>query len=290
MFEKNYYCLVSGLKEYVLDADHKGFDARTVIEEVRDGLSCRDRRWLEMFYFFYDIENIIRLRNGRRTFSPLGNFTPEELAEQIKKPSRLPAYVVRILTAYDDTQQAAADDVDTSVPFDNALYAAYYEELSRSKCRFLREWGTFDRNLRNLIAAFAARSRDLPIAGAVVGGGDVVYALTRSAASDFGLRGELGYIDQVMQAVLEDGNLLEKEYKIDLIRWNMADELTVFDYFNLDGILGYLVKINLVQRWAVLEERRGREMFRRLVDSLGSMPRGARGGADGVNETKENNA
>ena len=32
MFDKNYYCLVAGLREYSLDADTKGFNARAIIE------------------------------------------------------------------------------------------------------------------------------------------------------------------------------------------------------------------------------------------------------------------
>ena len=34
MFEKNYYCLVAGLREYALDSDTKGFNAREIIAEI----------------------------------------------------------------------------------------------------------------------------------------------------------------------------------------------------------------------------------------------------------------
>lgn len=39
MFERNYYSLVAGLKEYALEADNKGFDAREIIETIRCELS-----------------------------------------------------------------------------------------------------------------------------------------------------------------------------------------------------------------------------------------------------------
>lgn len=51
MFEKNYYCLVASLREYTLEADKKGFDAREVIDEIRQELSKSDRRALELFYY-----------------------------------------------------------------------------------------------------------------------------------------------------------------------------------------------------------------------------------------------
>ena len=34
MFEKNYYSLVAGLREYALDADTKGFDAAEFVAEI----------------------------------------------------------------------------------------------------------------------------------------------------------------------------------------------------------------------------------------------------------------
>ena len=46
MFERNYYSLVAGLKEYALEADNKGFDAREIIETIRCELSSGDRRTL----------------------------------------------------------------------------------------------------------------------------------------------------------------------------------------------------------------------------------------------------
>ena len=34
MFTTNYYCLVAGLKEYSLDADTKGFDAKAIVGDT----------------------------------------------------------------------------------------------------------------------------------------------------------------------------------------------------------------------------------------------------------------
>ncbi len=266
---RNYYCLVSGLKEFALEADNKGFDARLVIAEIREALSRRDRGYLDLFYMFYDIENLISIRSGNSRLSSLGLFTAEELAEELKHPVRLPAFARRVIEAYLEPEANEHEDIDTNDRFGRSLYAAYYGECARSRCRFLREWSEFDRNLRNLTAALSSRSKGLAVADAVVGTDDVAQTLMRSSAADFGLKGELGYIDQVMAAVADNGNLLEKEHRIDLIKWNMAEELAVFDYFNINGILSYLVKVNLVHRWATLNAARGREMFEKLIESLG---------------------
>ncbi|MDE7128833.1 MAG: DUF2764 domain-containing protein, partial [Alistipes sp.] len=96
----------------------------------------------------------------------------------------------------------------------------------------------------------------------------VVEQLVRSSAADFGLRGELPYIDSVITAIADESDLVEKEHKIDLIRWNQADELSVFDYFNINTILSYIVKVDIVARWSVLSPEKGRQMLDRLMSEL----------------------
>lgn len=270
---KNYYALVAGLKEYTLEADNKGFDARAIIDEIRDDVSGRDRKELELFYAYYDIENIINLRAGRSQFSELGNFTREELEEELASPSRMPRWMADIIVAYnavekDNTDADVDDDIDLTVALERNLFAAYYGRCAKSHSKFLRRWTEFDRNLRNISAAFTARRLGAPAADALVGDGDIVGSLARSSAADFGLKGEVGYIDQIMAAVGDNSNLIEKEQKVDAIRWETADDLSSLDYFNLNFLLGYLVKVNIVHRWATLDPERGKEMLKKLLDSM----------------------
>lgn len=268
MFATNYYSLVAGLREYALDADTKGFDAGAIVGEILDGVTAEDARQVRLLYGYYDCENIASLRAGRSAHNPLGNFTREELEEELKAPRRLPAAVARVLRAYADPEGEDAEEVDTAQRFEAALFEAYYAACSRAGSRFLREWSEFDRNLRNVTAAVTARAAGRAIGEVTVGGGDVVEQLERSSAAGFGLRGELPYIDGVIAAVNDEANLVEKEHKVDLIRWGEAVELATFDYFDIDAILSYLCRVNIVARWTQLDAARGREMFARLVAEL----------------------
>ncbi len=268
MFGSNYYCLVAGLREYALDADTKGFDAAAIVAEIAEELSARDAAAVRLLYGYYDCENIMAMRAGRSAFNPLGTLTREELAEELASPCRLPAGVGRVIRAYNDPESEYAEDLDMSREFENALMTAYYDECARSKSRFLREWSEFDRTLRNVIAASVARAASRSVDSVVVGGGDAVDQLRRSSASDFGLRGELPYVDAVIAAVNDEPNMLDKERKIDMIRWEQAVELAAFDYFDIDAVLSYLVRINIVARWASLDPKRGREMFERIMAEM----------------------
>lgn len=280
----NYYTLVASLKEYTLDADTKGFDAQAVVGEIREGISASDAAQVRLLYTCYDCENLVALRAGRATHNPLGNLSREELEQELKRepaqepraarPKRLPDPIVRVLEAYartEEQQQEAAGEegaIDTAQRFETALFAAWYDVCSHAKSRFLRRWAEFDRTLRNIAAAMGARAKGIPVGEVTVGGGEVVEQLKRNASADFGLRGEVSYIDTLIAAVSDEPNLLEKEHRIDAIRWNEAVELSTFDYFDIDAILSYLVRLNIVARWAQLDAVRGAEMFARLIAGL----------------------
>lgn len=273
----NYYCLVASLREYQLDGDLKGFDAKGIIEEIAGELIRADRKALGAFLLYHDVCNLVNLRAGREAFSTLGNFSREELMEELENPTLLPAELAEVIALYGEVakEEVDADDprlarVNVDAPFERELFAAYYRYCATSGCRFVREWAEADRNLRNISVALTAKRKGLSVGERLVGGGDIVAQLQRSSAADFGLKGEVGYIDTLIGALSEGDNLLEKEHRIDLIRWNMAEELATFDYFNINMLLSYVARLCLVHRWAMLDGERGREMFRKLVSSLGA--------------------
>ena len=270
MFENNYYSLVAGLREYTLESDTKGFDAREIVNEILEALSSSDANAVRLLYGYYDCENIIALRAGRSAYNPLGNIPAEELEQELASPKALPKAMAQVLKDYAATESEETEGVDLSLGFERALLTAYYEECARSKSRFVRQWAEFDRTLRNVTAAAVARSMDRRVDSVTVGKGDVVAQLQRSSAADFGLRGELTYVDAVLAAVNDEQNMIEKEHKIDLIRWEHAGELASSDYFNINAILSYLVKINIVARWSQLDPKRGRAMLDRIMAELDS--------------------
>lgn len=145
-----------------------------------------------------------------------------------------------------------------------------YGKCDASRCKFLREWSRFDRNLRNVIAAHTARGKGIEIEGNLLGSGDIVEMLAKSSTADFSLRGELEYIDSLLSALDGKAGFVEKERAIDVIRWNKAEALAEFDSFGMPTILSYLVKISIIHRWEALDPAVGREMYERLLAAMKS--------------------
>ena len=271
MFSTEYYYLVAGLREWTLESDTKGFNVREIVDEILDELTKRDRETVKLLYAYYDCENIIAYRAERERHNELGNLSREQIAQMIADGdfsllSANMAKVVKYFTLANDEERD--EDSVINDTFEHALFEAYYRDLAESKCTFLKAWGEFDRNLRNIAAALAAREAGRSVADVVVGGGEVVEQLKSSSAADFGLRGELQYIDAVISAVSDEKNIVEKERKIDKVREEQAWELASFDFFNINFILSYLVRVNIIARWMLLLPEAGREMLNRLMRDL----------------------
>ncbi|MFI3259500.1 MAG: DUF2764 family protein [Rikenellaceae bacterium] len=275
MFSRDYICLVAGLREYTLESDTKGLDLDSLLEEIFEEFSKKDAASVRLLYGYYDCENLTSAFAGRKSYNPMGLISAEMIEAIIRgdqsgdeDPMELiPEGVARVVESYTSKSGEIASESNTE-SFDRAIFAAYYEACAKSKSKFLRSWSEADRNLRNVAAAITARATERAIEDVVVGGGDVVDQLLRSSAVDFGLRGDLSYIDSVISAVSDEPNMVEKEHKIDQIRWSVVEELVEQEYFSADFVLGYLVKVNIVARWRMLDPERGREMFTRLMDGL----------------------
>ena len=268
MFSSSYYALVAGLREYSLDAETKGFDIEEILAEVKEALSSSDMKVVELLYAYYDCENLISRHNGSSTFNPLGRLSSEEVSEELKAPSRLVAPLAKVVRAYASPESEEAEDFDLTQPFAKALMNAYYSCCEASKSRLLREWSKCDRTIRNIVAATLARKQGVAIEAVVVGEDSVTESLLRSSAADFGLRAELPYVEAIVSAVADERNFIEKERKIDNIRWAELSELATFDYFDLNAVIAYLVKVNMVARWVMLDKEVGRQMFNRLIAEL----------------------
>lgn len=271
MFSTEYYYLVAGLREWTLESDTKGFNVREIVDEILAELTKRDREAVKLLYAYYDCENIIACRSERERHNELGNLSRQQIEDMLRERSygELSANVAKVVKYFNETDDEERDeDYVINDTFEHALFDAYYCDLAESKCSFLKAWGEFDRNLRNISAALAAREAGRAVVDVVVGGGEVVEQLKSSSAADFGLRGELQYIDAVISAVSDEKNIVEKERKIDKVREEQAWDIASFDFFNINFILSYLVRVNIIARWMLLLPEAGREMLNRLMRDL----------------------
>ena len=97
--------------------------------------------------------------------------------------------------------------------------------------------------------------------------GELREAYMNGQAQDFGMRDRFVYTEDLLQ-VLETVDFVERERKMDALRVRMADDLAEHDYFGVGRVMDYLIRLNILHRWAALDAARGREDFRELVSNL----------------------
>jgi hypothetical protein len=71
-----------------------------------------------------------------------------------------------------------------------------------------------------------------------------------------------------LEAVFSQKDILSRERGIDDLMWEKISSLTLFNYFDINVILAFITKLNIVARWFKLDEQTGREMFKQLVDEV----------------------
>ena len=128
-----------------------------------------------------------------------------------------------------------------------------YKEALSHKLRFIREFFQFDLNVRNQKVRYLnhALGRDPE---------KDVLSLRDPDAEETGLA--------QLQRILEGHDILSRERGIDDLYWEKIDELTLFEYLSFNKILGIMVKMMIIRRWLILDEEKGRAMFKKLVDEV----------------------
>lgn len=146
------------------------------------------------------------------------------------------------------------------------LNADFYEKALAHNNSFIREYFAFDLNLRNAKVRYLNKALSRPADK------DTITLLTPSGD----IRSELDSFEESarLDAVLAAGDILSRERGLDDLMWDKIDALTTFNYFDINKILGFIAKLNIVARWFNLDEQTGRELFKRLVDEVRGTFRG----------------
>ena len=106
----------------------------------------------------------------------------------------------------------------------------YYAYAMNCGNQFVSSWFEFNLNINNILAALAARKYKMDVSQVVVGKTDVSEMIRTSNARDFGLSEMLEYFEQVLR-ISEIEELVEREKKIDLLKWNWMEDAVFFQLF-----------------------------------------------------------
>lgn len=267
---KNYYALVASMPDLSPDDAKLALTISDFKEDYWPGLAAEDKHLVSLFFLQYDHRNLLGLLSGDASlaFDERGMYAQERLAEAIEQVKtgeelgrELPGYFYTFISAYPEIKETG------EVLPEDALTTAYYEYAKASKNRFVSDWFTFNLHVNNILTALTARKYGFSAAPYLVGNDEVSEALASSGARDFGLSTEIDYMDELMR-IAEWTDPVEKERKLDLLKWNWLEEHTFFHYFSVERLFAFLLKLDIVERWTKIDKEKGGKVFRSLIEQL----------------------
>jgi hypothetical protein len=262
-----YYCLVAGLPDLTLEDGKLSYTVTNFKTEIYPELSEEDRKLMDLFYLQFDNANLLKLLKDKdAAIDSRGNFSADELNAIITSvkdawDKTYPSYLFDFISAY---LQSSGDE--TFLP-ENMLAAYYYDYAMNCDNQFVSSWFEFNLNVNNLLSALTARKYKIEVAPNIVGNTEVSEAIRTSNARDFGISGTLEYFEQLLR-ISETDELVDRERKIDLLKWNWMEDAVFFNYFTVERIFVFLLRLEMIERWISLDKEKGSELFRKMIDSL----------------------
>lgn len=276
-------------------------------EVLHETLTAKDAQLIQRYFLRYDCENLAlmlegAIRNGATAEAEPGSavstvrldlgYLKDEVRRELDLPEEKP-FDKRGNYSQEDLQQlieeARSKDgavkgfpvfmADFIREFDlragqhnwfarDAVLLAYYDYARQCPNAMMAEWYDLNFNILNILTALIARKQGWTLEDYVQGSGPVAEALLKQAGQpDFGLTGELDYMKDLLQAA-ETTDPVEKERQIDALRWNWLEEKTFFEPFDITALFAYVVRTEILERWALLDPEQGRERFTEIIEGL----------------------
>ena len=264
-----YYCLVAGLPDISLDDGKLSYSVSDFKAELYPDLSAQDRKLIDLFYLKFDNTAILKLlKNKDAVIEDKGNFSAEELLQLIEAvregdtpDKKYPSYLVNFVSQY---LQLSQDELYRA---DDLLAALYYSYGMSSNNAFIASWFEFNLNLNNILAALAARKYKTEVSSVIVGATSICEQLRTSNARDFGLNETLEYFE-ALQRIADIEELVEREKKVDMLKWKWLEDESFFHYFTIERIFVFLMQLEMIERWISLDKEKGNELFRKMIQDL----------------------
>lgn len=143
-----------------------------------------------------------------------------------------------------------------------------YEYGQKSKNKFVRKWFVYNQDMNNVLVAAICRKHGFDVRKMIVGQGEVAEILRKNLQQkDFGLGGVMDSLQEIMSLVDID-NLMEREKRMDALRFVWLEEATLFVDFSIENVLAYYLQAEMLNRWSLLTVEQGERVFRELVADM----------------------
>lgn len=266
-----YYCLMAGAPDLSLEQRPAPISAEQFREQLQEVADEHDNRLLAFHFLRQDCLNMVQLlEQADSEPQTLGNYTAEQLRELIGEAQTVnenqppyPDFLYELARQYPQCQQQPDYH-----PKDHALSLYYQHAIAHCPNRVMKDWFELNLNITNILTALIAKSMGWNPAGYIQGGeNELSEQLLTSTAKDFALPPLYDYAAQVIR-IAEEADPTRKEQLIDALKWQWLDDNALADEFAIEAVFAYLCKLDMLQRWELLDPQQGKKTFTRLIEQL----------------------
>lgn len=257
----DYIAFIAGLPEITKDDRKLTLSVAEFREQLKDYIGGKDLQTVELFFLPSDNRQVLRLlekhepENDAQTVFPL-----KVLEDSLLEPDKcLPEYLKEFITDFKE------EHLKYDVAPENVLSWMYYDYLLKANNTLVRKYAEFSMNLKNLVTALNARKYGRQVEREVIGDNAFSMALRTSSAKDFGLTLDYPYVEKVL-VLMDTEDLVSRERGLDLMVWDFLDEAVTFEYFSLERVISYMLRLMIVERWSKMTSESGRKVFMELVE------------------------
>jgi hypothetical protein len=227
---------------------------------LKDNLTPVDYQKVKVLRLYYDIQNI-RAFWKNKELDPWGNLDENELEEALLAREGLPDYIQDFLDHHTTLSSQLHDF--------QALPVAYFSTESKKNSGFIREYLSFERELRLVLTAFRAKqlNRDLTVELQFEDPDDdfVALILAQKDAKSYIPPDEYQEIKLLVETYTNDPLALHQalcEY-----RFKKIQEMLGVDLFSIERILGYMIRLIMVEKWQALCKKKGLEVANKILEA-----------------------
>jgi hypothetical protein len=234
-------------------------------KELEEHIKPQDYKLIELIFLNYDNENLLHfLKDELGQFNNLGKYSVADFENEFSDDRKkiLPAYMYEFYEFYKDEER---QNIEKS--WENILTEMYFDYVLKTKNIFLKQWFEFNLNIKNIITGLNCRKFNLSSEKHLIGKNFITDSILKNTAKDFGLDVDFPIVIDILN-LSEKENILARERELDLLRWKMIDEITLFEYFTINIVLAYTLKLDIAYRWLLLNEEEGRKFFKQIISDL----------------------
>ncbi len=266
-----YYAFIAGLPDLIFEEHRKVYTIKEFKEELMKLLSWGDKRVIKKLFLVHDNQNLLSyLKYGENAvFNEMGNYSQEEIHamvevlkdEDLKWNRKYPRYLEVFISEYLETEG------EPKIFWEDRLSGLYYRFLCKTQNSFLREWSELNMNIRNILTMFSCRRANLEYKSLIVGENAVAGTIRATQNPEHAIMEQIDYLESIRE-IEEEKDLMEKEQRVDLLLWEWLEENTFFHYFDIEKIMSYLFKLQILERWRLLDKEQGEKIFREIVNRM----------------------